>query len=256
MIRRILIIYLLGCANLLNAEEKDLSSPLIINVLQSYPFAYVSEGKSVGTYWEYVGLLEELLDIPISRYIVPKSRVVENLKTGAADVAILFRSVKLDPFVHYVEKVRTVPIIVVARAGSTINSFEDLYGLDNIGIFRSASISRRFDFDERINKISVSSYPSLVDMLKLGRLSAVTGNGLVLNNLIAEKCLSETLTVSSLEMGTREQWLVLSKASPRGKSAGKVELISALKRSMRMLKEEGALDKIFNRHLSSKVKCQ
>lgn len=221
------------------------------DILRSYPFAYVdNDGAKVGTFWEYVDLISRKSKFDIDRRITPKARVVANLQSGASDAAILFKAQGLKDHVEYVAIVRSIPILIATQKGTLINSYEDLRQLKTVGIFRSGSINPEFDNDESIHKESVSNYPSLVKMLNSKRLDAIAGNGVVITALINQLCLQDTIDISPLIMGNREQWLVLSKQSAHLDKADK------LKESVQRLKNEGALDLIFDTHLSqNKHKC-
>lgn len=234
----------------LNATASEIA-PIKFDILRSYPFAYIdNEDNKVGTFWQYVGLISRKSNLEIDRRIVPKARVVANLKSGSTDAAILFKASHLDHHVEYITMVRSIPIIIATQKGTLIDTYEDLRQLKTIGIFRSGSINPEFDNDKSINKKTVSSYPSLVKMLGSKRLDAIAGNGVVITALINQLCLQDTIDISPLIMGNREQWLVLSKQSAHLDKADK------LKESVQRLKNEGALDLIFDTHLSqNKHKC-
>lgn len=228
----------------LNAISKE-RDVITFDILESYPFAYKNDdGKSVGTFWEYVDSIAKTSGLNISKRITPKARVIDNLKSGAADAAIIFKSDKLNDHVEYIAKVRTIPIIVATQKGIHIEQYDDLKQFDSVGIFRSSSISSMFDKDESINKQLIPNYVSLVKMLGANRLKVITGNGAIITALIDQLCLQDTIDASPLIMGNREQWLVMSKKS--------AHLIQGkpLKKTILALKAEGRLDGIFNAHLS------
>ena len=228
----------------LNAISKE-HDVIAFDILESYPFAYKnSDGKPVGTFLEYVDSIAKASGLNISKRITPKARVIDNLKSGAADAAIIFKSDKLNDHVEYIVKVRTIPIIVATQKGIHIEHYDDLKQLDRVGIFRSSSISSVFDEDKSINKQLIPNYVSLVKMLGANRLKVITGNGTIITALIDQLCLQNTIDIAPLIMGNREQWLVMSKKSAHLKQG------EALKRTILALKEEGKLDGIFNAHLS------
>ncbi|CAH0539575.1 substrate-binding periplasmic protein [Vibrio marisflavi] len=219
------------------------SEPINISILSSYPFGYVdNNGQNVGTYWEYIQSIEKKSGLPIESTIIPKPRVLLYLKGGESDAAILFKSKSLADSVVFIEKVRTIPIVVATR-NKIIEQYEDLYQLDSIAMFRAGSISPRFDSDDKIKKVSVKDYPSMVAMLSKGRIDAIIGNGIVIQALIEKACLQEKLTISPLVVGEKEQWLVFSKKSKQ------LDKIPQFKQAIEELQSEGTLDKIFQSHL-------
>lgn len=225
-----------------SAEEVK---PLTFDILRSYPFAYINDnGDKVGTYWEYVDLIAAKSRLNITKKIMPKARVISNLKSGRSDSAIFFKSGRLNDHINYIAHVRTIPIIVATHKETVIEHYDDLKRLSTLGVFRSGSVSPRFDNDNDINKNFISSYPNMVKMLAAKRLDAITGNGVVITALINQMCLQDEIVISPLVMGDREQWLVISKQSAYLNQA------EILKESIHQLKTEGALDAIFDSHLS------
>ncbi len=247
--------YLLGISMVLllnlNATASEHVS-INFDILRSYPFAYIdSHGDNVGTFWEYVDFISQKSNINIKKRIVPKARVIAHLKSGQSDAAILFKTDSLNDHVEYIEKVRTIPIIIATQKGTLIENYEDLKQLKSVGIFRSGAINPEFDNDNSIHKQAVSSYPSLVKMLGIKRLDAIAGNGVVITALINQLCLQDTIDISPLIMGNREQWLVFSKKSAHLNQAEK------LNNAIQDLKSEGVLDNIFDAHLSqNQHKCK
>ncbi|MCE1253214.1 MAG: transporter substrate-binding domain-containing protein [Anaerolineae bacterium] len=56
-----------------------------------------------------------------------------------------------------------------------IKSYEDLYRFKRVGVLQGASYFDRFDTDEHINKVEVSSQDQLFPMLLAGRLDIIAG---------------------------------------------------------------------------------
>jgi ABC-type amino acid transport substrate-binding protein len=230
------------------AEE---SNAIRFDILRSYPFAYIdNNGNKVGTYWEYIDEIVDKSGVNISKRIVPKARIIANLKSGQSDAAILFKTDSLNDHVEYIAKVRTIPILLATQKGVRVESYEDLKSLSSVGVFRSGSINPAFDNDASINKHLISNYPSMVKMLGSKRLDAITGNGVVITALINQLCLHELIDISPLIMGSREQWLVFSKKSAH---LNKTENI---KNAVQQLQQEGVLDQIFDAHVyQNKQSC-
>lgn len=157
-----------------NQDYEQYRDPIKFNVLESFPFGYKNDkGENVGTYWEYLHKLEMASNLDIEPTIVPKARVVKYLQLGLSDGAILFKSKSLEPYIQYVSLIRGVPIVIATRADREISKYEDLHQLELVGIFRSGSISDRFDNDNLINKHEIASYPMMLEMLKKNRVQAI-----------------------------------------------------------------------------------
>lgn len=244
----LLAVFLITISN--NVQSKSLA--IKFDVLESYPFGYTSEsGKRVGTYWEYVEALGFHLDQKIERKIVPKTRVLEHLKLGLTDAAILFRTKSISPYVEFVSKIREVPIIIVSKNHMKIEHYAQLQELKSVGHFRSGSISRRFDNDSNINKVAIYTYPKMIEMLINDRVEAVVGNGIVIRSLIKKKCLDSQLRSSAMTLGKKEQWLVMSKQSKF------LHAIPEIKAALDKTQSQGLLDQIFDKHLSkSAAACE
>lgn len=238
---RILVIFML----VLLSSKLLAESSLRFNILDSYPFGYTNAaGLQVGTYWEYVGELDKRTDLKIEREIVPKARVIEYLKRGIADAAILFKSPKIAEHVIFVSKIREIPIVVAHRKDTPIDRYEDLHKAQYVGHFRSGSVSIRFDNDEKINKVPIYTYPSMIEMLQKGRVEAIVGNGIVIQNLLKKQCLGKDIKLSPMTLGNKEQWLVMSKKSKH------LDATHQLREAIDSLRSDGLLDDIFDRHLT------
>lgn len=242
----ILQVLLTAFSCLLHAQQ-----PLQFNILESYPFGYTKhDGTKVGTYWEYIQALNTLTQLNIEQQIVPKARIVEHLKLGIADAAILFRSKNMAPHVEFVSKIRDIPIVIVSKIETPINSYKQLYGPKGIGYFKSGSVSTKFDGDKNINKIAIYTYPRMIEMLKRDRVKAIVGNQIVIQSLIEKQCLQKTLRISPLILGSKEQWLVFSKKSKH------LNTIPVFRKALNELKMKGVLDEIFDKHLTNtSIEC-
>jgi polar amino acid transport system substrate-binding protein len=140
------------------------------------PFAYPDERPERGSVVDIYRMLEKELGEKIDIHYHPYPRVVESMKNGELDVAIIFKNQGLKPYVTYIGEISKSKVLVIPDKGFSIGSYDDLYKLKSIAVLRFANFEPRFDVDNKIKKFSVVDYRFGLRMMNVGRVSAIVGS--------------------------------------------------------------------------------
>lgn len=217
---------------------------LTINIIKSVPFGYLgSDGKPSGTHWDYVQAIAKKTGIEMDIALVPRARLIQNLRDGSCDAAILFRSSCREHIVTYVAPLRKIRMVAINRKGLLLLDYEDLYTSRSIGLLQGTAINERFDIDGRLKKETKTSYEQMVRMLKNNRLDTIVGNVIALRHAIAQCDAGDGVTLPGLTLCTKEQWFQFSKKSNHLDKAGRIQ------KAVAALKAEGVFDTILTHHV-------
>ena len=178
------------------------------------PFAYPNEASERGSIVGIYRMLEQELGEKIDIHYHPYPRVVESMKNGELDIAIIFKNKGLEPYVTYVGEVSKSKVLVIPNKGFNIPSYEDLYKLKSIAVLRFANFESRFDTDNKIKKFTVVDYSSGLKMMNVGRVSAIVGSQSGLYE--ANKNLGYDINRWNppFLLNKQEWWVHMSKKSP------------------------------------------
>lgn len=188
---RLLLLWLLALPwmSLVAADTPALRA--LIMETEPWGFYQPETGELQGIWVDIARAIEAESGIPQQKKLAPYARVMESLRTGDADLSYLIRSPDRDAEVIHAGFLFDFGSVVLARKGVELKSYEDLQGL-RIGVMQSIRLSPRFDQDQQLNKIPLRNYETMLNMLQMGRLDAVSGNSLSLSYL-AEKLLEPEL---------------------------------------------------------------
>ncbi len=211
LLRQFVVILLLSiCSSL------SFGSSLSLNAgLPAFPpFAYPSETASKrGVVVEIFKILEKELDITFNIQFYPYARMLESLKDGKTDLAILFKNESLAGYVNYVAQISRSKVLILSAANKKVRRYEDLYQFDAISVIRRASFGARFDRDTNLNKYTVENYAQAVKMLNLGRVDAVVGSQSGLQNALDMQGVNYSDWEQPFILSNKEWWVHFSNKS-------------------------------------------
>ena len=199
---------------------------------------------------EIVTEIARRLDCDISYIRAPWVRCLDLMRTGRADLlSSAFRTSErqeymtylTDPFLH------SLPIAFYFRksSGFSINRFKDLYPFSSVGVLKGASYFERFDRDEKVAKVSVTSQDQLFPMLMAGRLDIIAGYVDTENYRLAMEGYQGKVERSSYEFcNSVEVFMAISKRSPWQGRIAKIDRIH------HQLLKEGFVQKTIDRYRS------
>ena len=220
------------------------SNVFTVDVMQSGHLGYRdAQGNPTGVHWDYVQAIAKRTGIKMRARLVPKTRLIKDLKTGNTDGAIMFRSKKRDGYVTYAGMLREIKIVAINRKGMPLNTYSDLYHSKGIGVQKGTHLNPKFDADKRLIKYEVSNYGQMIKMLEKRRIDTATGNAIALANLLNKKKLSHRVEHPGFVLGAKEQWFHVSNRSAH------LDKVHKINKAIEELRAEGELDRILTKHV-------
>lgn len=173
-----------------------------------------SGGQPSGVHWDYLEAIERKSGVCINKALQPYAKIWMSLSKGQHDGGIMFRSPKLDLVTEPLALIRSLRTVVIPKRGIPLKTDSDLKG-SRIGKTRSTRLSNSFDSGQTLTKRKLNNYEQAAKMIRMGRLDAIAGSDLLLNYHRSKHQALEYIDIhNGYELGTRKQWLQLSKQSP------------------------------------------
>ncbi len=213
-LRYFVFLWLFCCSAYICADDASSELPVLRVGLPPFaPFAYPNENTDRGVVVDIFKLLEEELQVNFKIVYYPYPRVVESMKRGDLDLAIIFKNESLKPYVTYVGEISKSNVLVIPARGFKLRTYDDLYALSSIAVLRRANFEPRFDADTKINKFTVVNYESGFRMLKAKRVDAVIGSQSGLEEALHNLEFDPKALGESFVLNKKEWWLHLSNKS-------------------------------------------
>ena len=150
------------------------SAPATFSIPDVWPWAYESaNGEQRGSLIDLANRLAELSGIPVKTKLRPLRRVILEIMSGQAGFTFLFGSPELDEEAVAVGKAIDVNLLLLALAPTDYPL--DLRSLANqrVAYIRGTYLGEAFEYDTDVLKVPVSSVGQAVEMLMMGRISAI-----------------------------------------------------------------------------------
>lgn len=179
MLRSVLALWLISTLSfpVLAQNIQTRTTTLKVGVPAFPPFVYINEkNQMAGIMVRYLNLLKQDTGIEFELVLQPYARVIAAVKRGELDMALIFKNAQLAGYADFIGPVSSSNVIVLPQAAVDLQTYEQLMLLERIAVVRSASFSKQFDEDTKINKFAVSDYRQALNLLDLGRVSAVVGS--------------------------------------------------------------------------------
>ncbi|WP_086479306.1 substrate-binding periplasmic protein [Oceanospirillum sanctuarii] len=229
------------------AVTADAHDPVVFSTSSVEPWGYFIDGNQpAGLLVEFNEALQAELkqhssfDVTFENYIRPYPRVINDIKTGRADFAVLFNSPESHNYGDSVGEVSTFDVVVTGRQDSAgITSLDDLEGLP-VGHVRGSKYGPAFDDNTKILKVSLDSMEKGLDMLLKGRLAALICLDQTLYHSMNEKGIAPDQTKTLFVIGKARADLFISKRSKKRFYMEEVE------DALDLLHEKGTIKAIFD----------
>ncbi|GAC25909.1 hypothetical protein GMES_3632 [Paraglaciecola mesophila KMM 241] len=178
------------------------------------PFAYINEDSEMsGVMVRYLNLLTEDTGFEFELVLQPYARVLGGVKSGELDIALIFKNVQLEGYADFIGPVSSSNVIVLPQAAVDLQTYEQLILLGRIAVVRSASFSKRFDEDTKLQKFSVKDYKQGINLLSMGRVDAVVGSEAGIEYNLQELGLDIANFGHPYVLAQKENWLHFSNKS-------------------------------------------
>ncbi|MBT3767390.1 MAG: transporter substrate-binding domain-containing protein [Rhodospirillaceae bacterium] len=216
------------------AEEK-----LTVAVIDLFPFGKIDRsGLQSGLYVDIASALEEELQFPIKKHVLPFKRAFRNILAGKMDLFISFKRDDLASKLKYLGSIGCTKMLMVSSKRTSILSLSDLTG-KRVGFVQGASTGPIYEKKFKVLPLYFPSTTPLINLLMLNRFDAFMVNSIVFNSYHHNKYGNVKLSAnwrdylgSVLTTRVHDIHISISRKSKNFKRAGDIEkAISALQRT-------------------------
>lgn len=217
------------------------------------PYSYLRDGKPAGIDVDIVQELGRRSGVQFELELVPFKRVVESVRAGSIDAGMaLLHNAEREGFALFTGVLHnsTYSLFVLKdkplRFDGSLNSLQG----QRIGKVRGFFISEAFDAEVAAGRIQVEETAGAeqgLQMLRLGRVDAVSGQTVVTRYLAQQNGMGEALRVLPLPLvPDKPAFLVLSRAAaiPDREALGE-----RLRLALEQMHKDGSVARIEARHL-------
>jgi polar amino acid transport system substrate-binding protein len=144
------------------------------------PFIELIDGKFIGRNAEIAYKLAATINKKIEFIECPFARCLSMTRDGHADMMVAIRKTKdREQYLNYLTNplsrtVTPIRFFLLKNDLREINHYKDITNL-NIGVLRGASYFPRFDQDQSLKKIPITTHKQLIAMLLKGRIDTFLG---------------------------------------------------------------------------------
>jgi polar amino acid transport system substrate-binding protein len=197
---------------------------------------------------EIVGEIARRMDCRVQYIRAPWVRCLNLMETGRADLlSSAFMTPERQAYMVYLSDpfLRNLPIAFYFKTGSgfSVDRYEDLYQYKSIGVLKGASYFERFDHDEKVAKVAVTSQDQLFPMLTAGRLEVIAGYVDTENYRLAQEGYRGKVERSVFEVKNPvEVYMAVSRKSPW------LDRLPELDQINRDLLKEGFIQRVIDKY--------
>ncbi|QFS87689.1 MULTISPECIES: substrate-binding periplasmic protein [unclassified Marinobacter] len=178
--RGLLVAFLVAAAHVsandevASGESVPATSPAIFAIPDVWPWGFQDDkGELQGSLITLMDRLSELSGVPVSAQLLPLRRVILDLLRGRAEFAFLFQSPDLDENAFPVDTILQLNLMLMAMRDTDFPLTLDGLAGKRVGYVRGTYLGESFKADEAVMKVPVYNIRQAIEMLMLGRISAV-----------------------------------------------------------------------------------
>ena len=208
--------------NYVHANEND---TIVIATHIEPPLVYIKNGEFSGTNVAVAKRLAAAIGKKATFIYCPFARCLSMTKDGKADMMVAInKTPKRQEYLDYLtqpfsSKITPVRFYIKKGRQININQYEDLQGL-NIGVLRGATYFPRFDNDQLLNKVEITTHRQLIEMLLKNRIDTFLGRELSIKKQVSEDIYNVQLAVTPYIYNKKnDSYIAISK-----KSAAKLDV--------------------------------
>lgn len=216
---------------------------LNVRTIDVSPYGIIENGRNTGIYYELFNMLFDNSNVKFENIIFPYARIKHEIKSGQADVTIMFKYQELSPYVNYITPLPALKNVVIGKKGTSISSIDDLNG-KVIAYLRGAKFSEQIDKSKNISKQFVNDFEQGIDMMRLNRVDAIIGPLSAILYSAKKIGLSKHFFGEPYTVSTKTPWLQVSK-----KSTIKIDLAN-VETKLKKLIEDGYFKRLNEKYLN------
>lgn len=174
IVRGLQVAVLITGSSFVFAAEPVAEEAVTFAIPDVWPWAYEDEaGELRGSLVDVANRLSEKTGIAVIPRLRPLQRAIYELRAGAVNFSILFQNPELDVDAVNVSSVTQVNILLAAMAESDYPlSLEALKG-ERVAYIRGTYLGEAFERDTDVVKVPVNGISQALELLSLGRISAI-----------------------------------------------------------------------------------
>lgn len=215
------------------------------------PLAYFDHDRLVGSNIDVAMLLADRMNLKVRFVHCPFARCLSLLYNGQADMMVgIKKNAERQKFLSYLEHPYTTqltPVKFYLRSNSQLEiaNYNDLKN-KTIGVLRGATYFDRFDNDQTLKKIEVTTHQQLVDMFLIGRFDTFLGREISMKSHVCPSIYNNEMKLASYTYKKEnDSYIVLSKKS----SFNKLE--KSFSEHLHALIRHGDIDIVTQRYLQN-----
>ncbi|WP_162628825.1 substrate-binding periplasmic protein [Marinobacter bohaiensis] len=218
----------------------DADEPAIFAIPEVWPWGYAGRyGSPEGSLVDLAHQLVTRADLPVKYELRPHRRAITELLRGEVDFVVLFESPRLaDEAIDLGPVVTTRAIMTGLRSSDVVLTLEGLRGKP-VAFVHGTYYGEAFARAQGIHKFAVRDIFQALEMLKLGRVSAILCSDQAIYHTLASLDLSpEDFRMRNFRAG-QEGHLYMSRRALHP------ELEDEMRAALESLRQDGTLDSIF-----------
>lgn len=205
-----------------------------------WPWAYEgNNGEPQGSLVEVAQRLSEKTGIPVIPRLRPLRRAIVELRKGDVNFSILFQNPELDMEVINVSSVTQVSILLAAMADSDYPLTLDGLKGQRVAYIRGTYLGEAFKRDTEVVKVPVNAISQAVELLSMGRISAILASDHNIYRTLSSLDLSRDLLRYREHVPGQQGTLYMSRAASRPAAARKFSI------AIEQMVADGELHRIF-----------
>ena len=226
------------------SEVKDsvaeTEAAVVFAIPDVWPWAYEDPtGMPRGSLVTVVQRLSELTGVPVESRLRPLRRALVELDSGEVNFSLLFQSPAMDGRAINVAQVMQINLMLAALAETDYPlALEALEG-KRIGYIRGTYLGAAFERNSQVEKVPVAVISQAIEMLPLGRLSAILASDHAILRTLQAMGLDRDVLRYEKHVAGQPGVLYMSRVAPRPRIAEK------FRQAILRLSESGELDRIF-----------
>lgn len=205
-----------------------------------WPWAYEKpDGTIGGSLIQVVVRLSEMTGIPVKNRLRPLKRSILELRSGAANFSMLPQSPALDSEAINIGRLAQINIVLAALADTSYPlTLEALEG-ERIGFIGGTYLGEAFEQNEKVDKVSVGEMSQAIEMLSLGRLTALMTIDHAIVSVLKTMGLESDFLRYNIQVAGQAGALYMSREAQRPDVAEKFQ------KALSEMAETNELDRIF-----------
>lgn len=237
--RWILILLIVTSAQLNTTTSASESHKASFSTSNIKPWGYKDDNVYKGLLYQVADALQTESGISITNQLRPYPRVIQELKNGSVDFAIMFNSPQAREIGKSVGRVVNTKILLISLKDTPKISDLNELSQKHIGYMRGSKYGNDFDNNQNIIKVPLNSMRQGIQMLFKNRLQAIAG---------AEQTFYFNLKELNISTDDVSQIMVINETSGDlyfSKASKNIHLIEPFAKALKKINQEGKLDKIF-----------